>query len=362
MIVMPCLNEQDTISSACVSLGFGMGSRQKYVEETVLILVDNGSNDRTKEMMFDIQKHSQPGQVLVVDEPTRGYVPARDRGNRVARELSSEIGVKPEEVLILQMDADTQYESDYVQSMRELGQTYPTDVLLEGIVRRSPRDKLRFAEYFEACEEADRELDSLFVQDAADVVVDDKVAGYRLHDYFRWGAHRREYTWAGEEIHAETTRLYLRAKGHSGQRVRCDRALAFHSARRMNRELYSQIASAGFPREESWKRQWIGANETHGKHQADLLRSALEIRRHHTIGLFCILPQHFYTSLGSCVDPDRNAAWTTELMSLLPIRTKVDALQRPGQIIGDVLTIVDKHGSLLLETARGVLGRRNQAR
>src|SRR3546814_5724652 len=82
-IVIPCLNEQDSLASTCASLGF-CGSDVQPPVDTSLILVDNGSADQTATVMGEIQR-AAPDRVILANESERGYVPPRHRGALVAR-------------------------------------------------------------------------------------------------------------------------------------------------------------------------------------------------------------------------------------------------------------------------------------
>ena len=79
-IVIPCLNEAAELEASCASLGFGLGAETRPAE-TTLILVDNGSTDKTPEIMKQIQHSSYEGAVLVAHEGERGFVPPRRDGN-----------------------------------------------------------------------------------------------------------------------------------------------------------------------------------------------------------------------------------------------------------------------------------------
>ena len=74
--------------------------------------------------------------------------------------------------------------------------------------------------------------------------------------YFAWGAHRREYTSRGAELHAETARLFIRGKIRGAVRVRAGDAVALPSRRKILENPIKHFASAGFPREESWWPMW----------------------------------------------------------------------------------------------------------
>ena len=201
------------------------------------MLVDNGSTDNPSDIMTEVRRHSPTGRVVIAHESDRGYVPPRHRGNEVSRQLASRVCLPEDRVLILQVDADTQYSSGYVSAMREYASLAGAGVFVEAAVDHTHEDKLRYQGYFAACQRADDEMEPVFAAEADDVIVDDKACGYWLSDYTRWDGHPgREYTDAGEEIHAETTRLYLLApKAYGARRFRGEGAVAFHSARRLRR-------------------------------------------------------------------------------------------------------------------------------
>src|SRR3546814_15415590 len=106
-IVIPCLNEQDSLASTCASLGF-CGSDVQPPVDTSLILVDNGSADQTATVMGEIQR-AAPDRVILANESERGYVPPRHRGALVAFEQANQNGHSLRDVLVLPADADTRY-------------------------------------------------------------------------------------------------------------------------------------------------------------------------------------------------------------------------------------------------------------
>src|ERR1700751_1191806 len=101
-IVIPCLNEQNSLPSTCKSLGFGVGHNTPA--NALLILVDNGSEDATVAVARQIQQDSSTGSVIVAAESERGYVPPRRQGNRVAMSVATERGVPLENLIIIQAD------------------------------------------------------------------------------------------------------------------------------------------------------------------------------------------------------------------------------------------------------------------
>jgi glycosyltransferase involved in cell wall biosynthesis len=128
-IVLPCLDEESTFLETCRSLGFaaaGIG-QQTGVH---LIIVDNGSTDRTLEIVEFIDAHSMPGSVCVVEESERGFVPPRHTGTQRARYLAEAAGWS--DVLIVQTDADTAYTEGYVGRLRAAAAAAGRNALLEG--------------------------------------------------------------------------------------------------------------------------------------------------------------------------------------------------------------------------------------
>lgn len=112
-VVMPCLDEGRGLTATCASLGM---FRPAVHETTRFVLVDNGSRDDTLAVMRAVADRAAPGSVSVVEEPERGYVPARRRGAEVVREVAALMRVPTDEALVLQVDADTTYGEGYCQS------------------------------------------------------------------------------------------------------------------------------------------------------------------------------------------------------------------------------------------------------
>ncbi len=137
-----------------------------------------------------------------------------------------------------------------------------------------------------------------------DVVVDDKVAAMRLSDYFAWGGHRREWANDGDEVLAETTRLYMRARLRGGHRCRAE-AFAWTSLRRVIQDPGLAFATAGHPRGPRWRAKWsrsyIGPS-TLPKFNAALSPEAtiqlVHARVMHLVGLFRLLPAWTAASTG----------------------------------------------------------------
>ena len=112
---MPCLNEQQILAHSCASLGFGAGRTPPA--NSVLVIVDNDWSDGTREVATSIKARSPPGCVIVVSEPEKGYVPARQRGTITAQKIARERGIARTNTLILQVDADTNYSENYVDEI-----------------------------------------------------------------------------------------------------------------------------------------------------------------------------------------------------------------------------------------------------
>jgi glycosyltransferase involved in cell wall biosynthesis len=116
-IVIACLNEESRLAATCRSLGFGDGLQP--ATNATLILVDNGSTDGTRAVAKVIQSLAPAGSVVVAEEPERGHVPPRHRGNIVATELAQRRGFAQADTLLVQADADTTYSDGYLEALRQ---------------------------------------------------------------------------------------------------------------------------------------------------------------------------------------------------------------------------------------------------
>ena len=303
-VVIPCLNEAETLSATCSSLGFAPG--EPPPQRAVLILVDNGSTDSTFAIAEELKRALPDGAVAVVTESERGYVPPRARGNATAAELAAEQEIALTEVLILQADADTCYRPGYVDAMRHASQVAGPEVMLDGCMAWPPDFAERHLPFLDLCDETDASYQMLLSEQAADdVIFDDKVSAYRLADYYRWGGHHREWETAGDEIHAETTRLYMRARSMGAQRRLCDDALAWHSPRRLLADPAFSFATAGFPRGDRFRSRWMDRYKGPDTIDAfserasrSLITLAVSARQAHLRGLFHLLPINVVTALG----------------------------------------------------------------
>ena len=296
VIVIPCLNERDEIFLAAKSFGFGLGE-EATPKDTYLVLVDNGSTDGTLASMHAIRRRSLKGAVVVTSEAERGYVPPRARGVTMAARLARSTGVPPGRVLILQADADTRYEEGYVNAFREAAESASGPALFEGLTHAPGRFLVGHPGFQRFADGIDAEMAPFLVDDGLDVIVDDKVSGYLLTSYLAWGGHRREYRADGKEIHAETSRLFLRGKVMGAAHVRAPRAQAIPSRRKILRNPIRHFATAGFPRDEAWWRSWSrgydGPRDLEAFETADpgpALQRVIAMRKAHLLALMSALP------------------------------------------------------------------------
>lgn len=318
-IVIPCLNEARLVGQTARSLGFGADGAADG--DTYLILVDNGSTDDTWTTITALRDQAPAGSVLVAQEAERGYVPPRHTGTQLAATIASRYGISADELLVLQGDADTVYEPGYVDAMRNAAQNAGANHVLEARVHQPRRFETDHPGFQRLADQIDAEMAPLFVDDADDVIVDDKAAGFRLGDYLRWGGHRRDFMSTGTEVHAETTRLFIRARGLGAQKIGVNNAWAVPSRRKIQRNPVRHFATAGFPREEAWWRVWnahySGPNDLSvfdDLAAEETLAPAIAMRRAHLLALFSNIPRAIasgFAGLASTrhsVDPSDEAA------------------------------------------------------
>lgn len=350
-IVIPCLNEEHVIISTCASLGFGIGTDTPS-SETFLILVDNGSDDGTSQTMEELKSRSPPGTVRTVSEPERGYVPARHRGVLEARNIARAMGIPEHDLLVLQADADTRYGSGYVREMRAAA-TGRRNFLLEGISDpRSGFDET-YSGYRALSERVDAPLRRLFVEDAHDVIVSDNIAGYLLSDYFAWGGHRREFNRRGDEIFAETSRLFIRAKMCGARRLKVARAVGHHSRRKILQHPVLHFSTAGFPREPSWNSVWtkVFAGYDHLAVFADpalehKLEPAIFLRQAHSLLIFGLIPEYVALLLGE-LGSDADVPNFKSLMPFMCGVTREELAGNTAPLFENAFSIIDSHREFL---------------
>lgn len=330
-VVMPCLNEGQGMTATCASLGM---FRPAAPESTWFVLVDNGSQDDTLAVMQAVAERAAPGSVIVAEEPERGYVPARRRGAEVVREVAAGMRVPPDEVLVLQVDADTTYGEGYLNAMSAKAEAVGPGVILQGL-SVPPRPEADSCADFRALERViDDFVTGLAPSDPRnDVVVDDKVAAYRLSDYLSWGGHVRDHASDGSEMFAETTRLMLRARARGGMRVTAREAVAWTSQRRVLEDPALAFATAGYPRRDPWRRDWHASYAGTTRLEAFVpsavarpdLRQAVLARACHVLGLFGVLPAY----VGAASDRHPAGPWS-RLLRELGLRSALTLFERPS--------------------------------
>ena len=345
-VVMPCLNEENYVARAIESL---LVPEDQDLHAVQIVAVDNGSTDDTLSVLEDLRRR-YPGKLSTIVEPKRGFVPPRKAGVRFVADLAAASGVDPHDVLVLQADADTLYDVRYVAAMEAAAANAGESVILEGATRR-PVDFVRgHPDYVRAERAIDEVLEGLEALDDDDVVLDDKVCGYRLSDYFRWGGLFEETDSAGDQIHAETTRMFIRARLLTGARkIRVNQAGAAPSRRKIIENARYHFATMGFPRERSWvfkKRSMWSATDV-DEFARNVLAGCEDdvvfLRRAHLLALFRFLP-----SIISVLQTNAGAARleghdVQAMLNLLSHWTVADVAARPGLLVMAVLDLIDTH-------------------
>ena len=344
-IVIPCLNEATGLEATCASLGFSHGGPER--ENLELYVVDNGSEDGTLEVAKRIAAGCRAGAVHVGREPRRGYVPPRRHGIAMVENRAKTEGWNLNDVVVLQADGDTGYAPGYVDAMADIFQSTSGPVLAEGHIEYSPRFRLEHPTFLSLVEQFDADvLRTIDVSSSApDALVTDAVSAYRLCDYCAWGEHRDAQGPNNEPVHAETTRLFLSALSTGARKQRVDGAVAYPSPRKTVIAPAIDFASAGFPRAESWFksqpddwRQTVPLEDFAREHLAASWNPLKETRRRHIVGLFGLLPVH----VGRILDlPVTLSGAFSHLVTRLPRRSRADLRAAPGDVIHDVLKLVD---------------------
>lgn len=346
-IVMPCFNEEGNLIESLSSLGFSSEAIQESCDVN-LVIVDNNSTDSTSSIVSRI-KDQFPERIHLIKESEQGYIPARHAGNVYVKDLAEEKGWLIENILILQADADTVYSKGYVSEMRRASIFFGLNTMLEAYSEFPKSFKYRFADYIDLCNEIDHTLDSIFVKGKTyDIIVDDKQCAYRLGDYFRWGTHVREFLANGDEIFAETTRLFLKARLFGATKVMLNNVYAEHSPRRILEHPILQYVMAGFPREMVWKIKWLDKNisieEFFKLKDCDSIAwdNMTNARIIHLISLFNVLPIYINRILGIKTTTCSNILYDS-ISDSLPLYNKEILMVNPGHLILNVLNVVEQN-------------------
>lgn len=336
-VVVPCLNERESLEATCRSLGFAASVEPP--DGCGLILVDNGSTDGSVQLCEWIRDAS-PGSVVVAQESERGYVPARRHGIDIAAEITQDADIPADRVIIIQADADTGYSAGYAVAMRDALSRAGPGHLAQAITTR-PAEFAHQHPLVLELENADQ-LDGLDDRDRDfDIIVDDKACAFTLSDYRRWGGHRREYLPDGEELLAETTRLFIAARLNGATRVDVDGAMVSHSLRRIEADAVQELAAAGFPYS---RRRMLGGEpltldaleDRVASGDRTILEQIRAVRHAHLVGLFEMLPAHLARSVGVM----RTDSRALRALDALPPRHHDEAVTRPGQLLADVLDLI----------------------
>jgi glycosyltransferase involved in cell wall biosynthesis len=350
-VVLPSLNEESNLKATSESLGF-CEAQSSQQSTNLLFIIDNGSTDGTLEVAREIQHRSGRNSVFIAQEPERGYVPPRHTGNMLVKAFAEQKGLDLSDVLVLQADADTIYAEGYVDRMSSASTSSGQGYLLEGYAEFPQSFRTLFPEYVNLCAGTDDRVLTAVGAGHDILVCTDAVSGYLLSDYFAWGGHLREYRKGGDEIHAETMRLYMRALAHGARKVYVGEALAYPSERKVLSRAVEEFATGGFPREISWKTRWEQQHRELSladfRMQADnaTIMEAIDSRERHLVALFGVLPIHVARTIGESIHHSSSET-LVDIATSLP-KHETELLRRhPGAFLEDVLDLVDDHSSAL---------------
>ena len=300
-LIMPCLNEEKTLRETCESLGFGSSYRNQRKNHH-LVVVDNGSNDRTVEVAEKIRDLSIAGTVHIVSENILGFVPARSAGVKYVQKYSMELRCPQSECLILQVDADAEYSRDYPSCFEETASIYGLGNLFEAesIIPTKARDaEITLLHNLGNFDE--RFFERIYTKE--DFVVDDKIVGYFLQDWNSTGGLKREYLDDREYIFCGTSRMWIRMRSQGFRRQMVAGATCAHSLRKLKEGAAIYSASAGWPRGSIWKERWralvgqiITVEELIAPNVHSLWNRVLTERERHLQAMFFHLPMVYEES------------------------------------------------------------------
>lgn len=276
-------------------------------------------------------------------------MPPRRRGVLAVLEVARDEKISAEEILLLQADADTRYSEGYVHAMRAAaGQRTAASFLVEGLAHPPPTFDLQHPGFRRLSEKIDACMDGWMVPDPYQVIVDDKVSGYLLSDYISWGGHIREFDSQGQEVHAETTRLFIKGKLMGAERIVAPTAIAYPSRRKLLENPVRHFATAGFPREDRWMEDWLrsysGPNslaifDTPDSESA--LDTAIAMRRAHLFILFNILPLKIAELMGNSIEPFNTRAEGREILLKLRDISKEEVLGNTAYLFERIFSMIE---------------------
>ncbi|RNL50533.1 glycosyltransferase family A protein [Pedobacter jejuensis] len=341
-VVVPFYNEELTLAATIQSLGFGKGF--PTVKHKTLILVNNNSTDSGERIVTELCKDSIAESVFLFQQSEQGIVASRKAGNEHARNIVVKSRINQESILIIQADADTIYSTGYLDAMRLKAEEVGANVMIEAETGYPASFSEKGKVFLHTCEDIDQECEVYFSDYPDDLIIDDKAVAYRMQDYFSWGGHRVIHNENGDEILAETTRLFIAAKLKGASRAKTSGASVIHSVRDILTDPSLVFATAGFPRERQWVQNFRLLDyqfHLNGKGMDYLM----DQRRLHLLAIFCVLPAHFIHIIGG--EQILNPVSQFALINL-PTRTKIEIHGRAELIFEDVFNLLSEHGQSLL--------------
>lgn len=342
-VVIPFFNEAETLLGTCRSLGFA--TDRPIGGATSLILVNNNSSDGSDHIATQLKERFKNQPIYVFSQHVQGIVSTRIAGNRYVREICSEMKIPEPLTLIIQADADTIYSPNYINAMRAEADHKGPNTLIEAETRYPETFNFENSDFLKACLKIDQNCEKYFSNSHNDLIVDDKAVGYRLEDYYKWGGHQVVFNHSGDELLAETTRLFMKAKTIGATRVKTTSAFTFHSVRKIRSEPTLIFATAGYPREASWVREFYKKNGT-SLFDPDSKNSIADLRSLHLLGLFTILPSHFLKASG--LQTEKNPVVTLAIRYLPERRIHEIWDKKIHLLIEDVFGLIeDKKEELL---------------
>jgi hypothetical protein len=167
-----------------------------------------------------------------------------------------------------------------------------------------------------------------------------------------------EFNSVGDEILAESSRLFIKAKLVGGKLLSVPDAVAYHSKRKIIADPISQFVTAGFPREKrwyaNWRKRYTGPStleELKDDRVDQGINEAVFLRQSHSLILFGLLPAYVAKLVGG-TNTNRRLARFVNLFVYMDRLSKQQILNNTAALFERAFSIIDSHPTALEDCLR----------